>query len=235
MLKKLSFENTQTILKYLALVVVLSTVSILYIAKSDHADPDSKAVGVNTGDVQSVVLVAEPTMQADQTPVIQSAALTIPSAQSDAMSLANSKLQFAFQTANEAIRQGDSEAAMRVLVELIAQYPELPEPYANLASLQAANGKLAAARATLLQGLQTDKTYAALFSNLQKIQGALAANAYTSALVDQGEAIATVALPVLENIGLLNVLNKEQQAQSPRLQAAAVELNATERELKINN
>lgn len=241
MLKKLSFENTQTIIKILALAVVLLTASIVYIANLEHVDLGTRDVGVIAGGVQSAAQVVKSTIQPNQTPVIQSAGLVNTSRISDDNSSANSEAQMALQAASAAIRQGDSESAMSILVSMIAEYPELPEPYANLASLQAGNGKLAEARAILLQGLQTDKAYAALFSNLQKVQGALAANAYTSALTDQAGAITSVTLPMLETIGPLELseqrdgLGQQPQVENPLSEKAAVELNVTEHQLKTNN
>lgn len=234
MLKELSFKNSSAILKYLVVVIIAWVVFILYIAKLNETGPSSNDVEVANVGVQDAM----------PTPVLESqtAATTNSSSVSIESGSASSEIRLAFQTANEAIRQGDSQSASSVLVSLIDQYPALPEPYANLASLQAANGQLADARATLLQGLQANKGYAALFSSLQKVQGALAANAYRSALADQGEAIIEVALPVLENIYLaeessqLDGLSQELQAASNQsLEQATVELKAAEQVLKANN
>lgn len=194
MLKNRLLENAPVILKYLAVGIVACVVFVLYITKPNETDSNSKVVGVVTGAVRNVV----PSPVSDN----QSAAVIANARVLGDSGSANSEIQLAFLAANEAIRQGDSESAMHILLQLIGLYPELPEPYANLASLQAAGGQLSEARATLLQGLQAHSGYAALFSSLQKIQGALAANAYRSALADQTEAITEVALPVLENIEL---------------------------------
>lgn len=188
MLKNRFLENFPVILKCLVVVIIACLVFILCSTKLNETDLGSKVVGVVTGAVRGPV--------SDN----QSVAVITSTRVLDDSGSANSEIQLAFQAANEAIRQGDSASAMRVLVKLIGQHPALPEPYANLASLQAAAGQLSEARATLLQGLQAHKGYAALFSGLQKVQGALAANAYRSALADQAEAITEVALPVLENI-----------------------------------
>lgn len=194
MLKNRLLENAPVILKYLAVGIVACVVFVLYITKPNETDSNSKVVGVVTGAVRNVV----PSPVSDN----QSAAVIANARVLGDSGSANSEIQLAFLAANEAIRQGDSESATHILLQLIGLYPELPEPYANLASLQAAGGQLSEARATLLQGLQAHRGYAALFSSLQKIQGALAANAYRSALADQTEAITEVALPVLENIEL---------------------------------
>ena len=234
MLKEFLFENAPAILKYLFVVIIAWLVFIFYIAKLNVSGPSSEVVGAVTGGVRDVM----PTAVADPQTV---AVITSNSSFSSDTRSASSEIHGAFRTANDAIRQGDSQSAMRVLVRLITQYPELPEPYANLASLQAADGQLSEARATLLQGLQANKGYAALFSNLQKVQGALAANAYRSALADQGEAITEVALPVLENIDLSEAsqlpdgLNQELQvAENQSLEGATVESPVAEQELKVN-
>jgi hypothetical protein len=206
MLKNRLLENAPVILKYLAVVIVACAVFILYITKLNETNSSSKIVGVVNGAVRDVMPSPEPDNQSV-------AAIASARVLGDSGS-ANSEIQLAFQVANEAVRQGDSESAMSVLLQLIRQYPELPEPYANLASLQAANGQLSAARATLLQGLQAHKGYAALFSSLQQVQGALASNAYRSALVDQTEVITEVALPVLGSIELSEAPQQKLKAHN---------------------
>ncbi|MFT5138195.1 MAG: hypothetical protein ACI8XV_003245 [Arenicella sp.] len=234
MLKELLFENTTVISKYLIVVIIACLAFILYISKLNHTGPNSNAVGGVVADVQDVLPTLAPNNKAVGG-IISGQVLT------DNRS-AGSEIRLAFQAANGAIRQGDSASARSVLVQLTTEYPELPEPYANLASLLAADGQLSEARAVLLQGLQAHKGYAALFSNLQKVQGALAANAYRSALADQATAITQVTLPLMDNIDLPQAPGRfyglDQQMQATKNQYSEpvdVDLKVAEQELKVNN
>jgi hypothetical protein len=227
MLKELLFKNASVISKYLIVVIVACLVFILYVAKLNETGPNSDTVGADVQDV----LPNNQTVEG----IVSGRVLT------DNRST-GSEIQLAFQTANEAIRQADSEFAKSVLVQLIAEYPELPEPYANLAALLAADGYLSEARATLLQGLQARESYAALFSNLQKVQGALAANAYRSALADQAKPITQVVLPLLDNIDLpqapqpFDGLNHQMQVTKNKYsEPSDVDPNVVEHQLKVNN
>lgn len=68
--------------------------------------------------------------------------------------------------------------AMRVFQRLIQDYPDLPEPYNNLAALYAAQGRFEEARDLLERGLRTDPAYAAAFRNLNDVYAQLANGAY---------------------------------------------------------
>ncbi len=74
--------------------------------------------------------------------------------------------------------------AERVFTGLIRSHPELPEPYNNLAVLQAAGGRYDEAVDTLQQALETHSSYETAYSNLTKIYGQLASEAYDRALSD---------------------------------------------------
>ncbi|NND00194.1 MAG: hypothetical protein HKN85_08430 [Gammaproteobacteria bacterium] len=130
-----------------------------------------------------------------------------------------------FDKASQSLSQGDQQMAIAELQKLIEKYPDQVEPYINLASIQASDGKLELARQTLMQGLNANENYATLFTNLQKIHGALAANAYQTALAEQGEAISTVELPLIPTIELNTV---DQGA----LAAAALQLDDYQQRLK---
>lgn len=93
-----------------------------------------------------------------------------------------------FASANEAIQSGSYEAAITLLKGIIERQPGLLEPYINLASAQAAAGNLDDARKTLMQGLSANENYGALFSNLQHVHAALAADAYQLALAENAGA-----------------------------------------------
>ena len=72
--------------------------------------------------------------------------------------------------------------AMQVFHKLIQDYPELPEPYNNLAALYIAQGQPAEARDVLEQGLRTDSAYATAYRNLNDVYAQLANQAYDHTL-----------------------------------------------------
>jgi len=77
--------------------------------------------------------------------------------------------------------QRDMEA-MGVFQKLSEDYPDLAEPYNNLAALYAAAGDYARARISLEQALRNNPTYAVAQENLGDVYAALAAQSYTRAL-----------------------------------------------------
>lgn len=68
--------------------------------------------------------------------------------------------------------------AIHVFAKLIQDYPDLPEPYNNLAALYVAQGQLEKARDVLERGLRTDAAYAMAYRNLNEVYGQLANRAY---------------------------------------------------------
>ena len=72
--------------------------------------------------------------------------------------------------------------AIALFQKLTQDYPDLAEPYNNLAALHAALGDYARARATLEQALRTNPTYATAHENLGDVYAALAAQSYARAL-----------------------------------------------------
>ena len=74
------------------------------------------------------------------------------------------------------------EQAIAVFQKLTEDYPDLAEPYNNLAALLAGAGDYAKARATLEQALRTNPAYATAHENLGDVYAALAAQSYARAL-----------------------------------------------------
>jgi Flp pilus assembly protein TadD len=72
--------------------------------------------------------------------------------------------------------------ATAILERLTEDYPDLPEPYNNLAVLHAAAGRYAAARGELEQALRLNPGYATARENLGDVQLALARDSYAAAL-----------------------------------------------------
>jgi colicin import membrane protein len=78
---------------------------------------------------------------------------------------------------------GQGGAAIAVFEQLTQDFPELPEPYNNLAVLLAANGQLDAARAALETALRHDPAYRTAHENLGDVLSRLAQRAYEAAAV----------------------------------------------------
>ncbi|MGQ5522038.1 tetratricopeptide repeat protein [Chitinimonas sp. PSY-7] len=77
---------------------------------------------------------------------------------------------------------GRTSEAIQTYTALTNDYPNLPEPYNNLAALYAQQGQLDKARTTLQKALQTNPTYATAHTNLADVYAKLAAQAYEKAL-----------------------------------------------------
>ena len=72
--------------------------------------------------------------------------------------------------------------AIALFQKISEDYPDLAEPYNNLAVLYAGAGDYAKARATLEQALRTNPNYATAHENLGDVHAALAAQSYARAL-----------------------------------------------------
>ena len=72
--------------------------------------------------------------------------------------------------------------AVQVFQKLSEDYPELPEPYNNLAVLYASQGQYEKARAALERSIRTHPSYATAHENLGDIYAKLASQAYDKAL-----------------------------------------------------
>ena len=97
--------------------------------------------------------------------------------------------------------------AVKVFTALTEDYPELPEPYNNLAVLYAAQGQYDKARTALETAIRTHPSYAIAHENLGDIYAKLATQAYDKAL--QFDKTNTTAQTKLELI-------KELFSSSPR-------------------
>lgn len=79
-------------------------------------------------------------------------------------------------------RLGRSGEAVKVFADITRDYPQLPEPYNNLAVLYAQQGDYEKARDALEAALSTHPSYATAHENLGDIYAALAGSAYGRAL-----------------------------------------------------
>jgi tetratricopeptide (TPR) repeat protein len=87
--------------------------------------------------------------------------------------------------------QKKTAEAIEVFTRITEEFPELPEPYNNLAVLYASQGNYERAKTTLELALQTHPTYAIAHENLGDVYARLAGRAYDRALqIDRSNASA---------------------------------------------
>nr|WP_217345367.1 tetratricopeptide repeat protein [Noviherbaspirillum sp. L7-7A]MBV0879632.1 tetratricopeptide repeat protein [Noviherbaspirillum sp. L7-7A] len=107
----------------------------------------------------------------------------------------NAKMRF-----NKAIilaQQGKTPEAITLLLKLTEDYPDLPEPYNNLAVLYAANGQYESARIALDKATANNPGYGMAFENLGDIYIELASQAYEKAAKLDGNANARAKVAAL--------------------------------------
>ncbi|MTW12132.1 tetratricopeptide repeat protein [Pseudoduganella eburnea] len=78
--------------------------------------------------------------------------------------------------------QGKSADAINIFQKLTEDYPELPEPYNNLAVLHASAGNYDKARVALERAIRTNPTYATAHENLGDVYAKLASQSYDKAM-----------------------------------------------------
>ncbi|MEN9784578.1 MAG: hypothetical protein RJA24_1921 [Pseudomonadota bacterium] len=97
--------------------------------------------------------------------------------------------------------QNKPNDAIRVFTELTQDYPELPEPYNNLAVLHASQGQYDKARAALEMAIRTHPSYATAHENLGDIYAKMASQAYDKALqLDKGNQGAQTKLNLIKDL-----------------------------------
>ncbi|MEW6688370.1 MAG: tetratricopeptide repeat protein [Pseudomonadota bacterium] len=97
--------------------------------------------------------------------------------------------------------QGSPREASEIFLKLTQDYPDLPEPYNNLAVLYAAQGQYDKARAALEQSIRTHPSYATAYENLGDVYAKLASQAYDKALqIDSGNAAAKNKLALVRDL-----------------------------------
>ena len=97
--------------------------------------------------------------------------------------------------------QNKGPEAIAIFSKLTDDYPELPEPYNNLAVLYAASGQYDKARASLEMAIRTNPTYGTAHENLGDVYAKLASQAYDKALqLDSGNATAKLKLTLVRNL-----------------------------------
>ena len=91
--------------------------------------------------------------------------------------------------------------AIQMFTKLSEDYPELPEPYNNLAVLYASQGQYEKARLALESSIRTHPSYATAHENLGDIYAKLASQAYDKALqLDSSNTVAKTKLAMIGEI-----------------------------------
>ncbi len=97
--------------------------------------------------------------------------------------------------------QNKTAEAIRIFSALTEDYPELPEPYNNLAVLYAQQGQYDKARSALDLSIRTHPSYATAHENLGDIYAKMASQAYDKALqLDKGNAGAQTKLGLIKEL-----------------------------------
>ena len=97
--------------------------------------------------------------------------------------------------------QNKPNDAIKLFTELTQEFPELPEPYNNLAVLYASQGQYDKARAALEMAIRTHPSYATAHENLGDIYAKMASQAYDKALtLDKGNTTAQTKLNLIKDL-----------------------------------
>ncbi len=97
--------------------------------------------------------------------------------------------------------QGKTNDAITVFTALTEDYPELPEPYNNLAVLYASQSKYEAAKNALESAIRTHPSYATAHENLGDLYAKMASLAYDKALaLDNKNATAQTKLALIKDM-----------------------------------
>lgn len=112
---------------------------------------------------------------------------------------------------------GKQGEAITTFTKLTEEYPELPEPYNNLAVLYANQNQLDKARTALEMAIRTNPSYATAHENLGDIYAKLASQAYNKAL----QLDATSANTVKPKLALIRELFSADAASKSGRPAAA--------------
>lgn len=85
--------------------------------------------------------------------------------------------------------EGETSEAKNAFAGLLSEYPELPEPYNNLAAIYAAEGDFETARDLLTRVLDRHPNYAVALENLGDLYAKMAIDAYERAREQNPEEI----------------------------------------------
>ncbi len=97
--------------------------------------------------------------------------------------------------------QKKTSDAIQIFSSLSEEYPDLPEPYNNLAVLYASQGQYEKAREALEAAIRTHPSYSTAHENLGDIYAKMASQAYGKAFqLDKGNAAAQTKLSLIKDL-----------------------------------
>jgi len=123
---------------------------------------------------------------------------------------------------------GKRTQAMEAYAQMIQSYPELPEPYNNLAVMHAEDKNFDKAEQMLKRAISTNETYATAYENLGDIHSQQASDAYNQALAlnPTNSKTVEVKLNLIDNILLPPNLRK------PVIQASNVSTSNSQQRIQ---
>ena len=112
--------------------------------------------------------------------------------------------------------QGKPNDAIKVFSDLTIDYPDLPEPYNNLAVLYAGQGQYEKAKQSLEQAIRTHPSYATAHENLGDIYAKMASQAYDRALqLDRSNTATQTKLAMIQDLFSGNARPKSSVTPRP--------------------
>ncbi|MES2879371.1 MAG: tetratricopeptide repeat protein [Pseudomonadota bacterium] len=122
---------------------------------------------------------------------------------------------------------GKQADAITTFTKLTEDYPELPEPYNNLAVLYAGQNQFDKARAALEMAIRTNPSYATAHENLGDVYARLASQAYNKALqLDGSNAVVPPKLALIREVFKPNLKNQPAAVVAPPVAAPATQTAA---------
>lgn len=114
--------------------------------------------------------------------------------------------------------QGEITDAINIFTVLTQDYPELPEPYNNLAVLYAGQGQYENAKLALEMAIRTHPSYATAHENLGDIYAKMASQAYDRALqLDRSNAATQTKLAMIQELFAGSTRGKERNTNKPEV------------------
>jgi len=111
---------------------------------------------------------------------------------------------------------GKLNEAVATFTKLTEDYPELPEPYNNLAVLYASQSQYDKARAALEMAIRTNPSYATAHENLGDVYAKLASQAYNKALqLDSGNTAVQPKLALIRELFTPGAKSQRPAAPTP--------------------
>lgn len=117
---------------------------------------------------------------------------------------------------------GKTNEAIATFVKLTEEFPELPEPYNNLAVLYAGQSQFDKARVALEMAIRTNPSYATAHENLGDVYAKLASQAYSKALqLDGSNAGVPPKLALIRNLFAPEIRTTKPGTTAPAAAAVA--------------